>query len=311
MINTIGQVLLRKLLYPSSMEKSLNSYGNEKKALKILIVTMYVNFILVNFYYAIAHILIFIFQISLFFFIYLIIEILYFSTGLIILLKARLLRYRFLKVNSIAQAILYNCIIVLLFIFNPKMNFVLLLLLDANILYLNIKIIKNKQVLSQYLPPKYHKCHNCGSKMKNHGNYCPKCVALLFERESGLEEMPVQKALHKLPLDKLPPEREESIGKNSELDESIGKKPKAGENMVEFDLELLEDLSILKEKRDKKLLKKYLLKRFVVVSEQTRNELDKLSLSREEKIDILKDLAFLTSKEQKCILELLVHLCNN
>ena len=310
-INTIGQVLLRKILYPSPMEKSPNSIGNEKKALKILIATMYVNFILVIFYYAIAHIFIFIYQIWLFFLIHLIIEILYFNIGLIILLKVRLLRYRFLKVNSIVQAILYNCSIVLLFIFKPNLNLILLLLLDACILFLNIKIIKNEWVLRQYLPSKYHKCHNCGSKMKNHGNYCPKCVALLVERGKGLEEIPIQKPVHKLPSDKIPPEPEESVVKNSELDESFEKKPKERENMVEFDLELLEDLSILKEKRDKKLLKKYLLKRFVVVSEQTRNELDKLSLSREEKIEILKDLAFLTSKEQKNILELLVHLCNN
>ncbi len=311
MINTIGQVFLRKFLYPSSMEKSLNSNGNEKKALKILIATMYVNFILVNFYYGFTHIFIFVYQISLFLFIYLIIEILYFSIGLIILLKVRLLGYRFLKVNSIVQAIFYNCTMVLLFIFYPNLNLVLLLLLDVSILYLNIKIIKNEQVLRQYLPPKYHNCHNCGSKMKNHGNYCPKCVTLLVERESGLEEVPVQKAVHKLPSDKISPELEEIIGKKSELEESVRKKPKAGENMVEFDLELLEDLSILKEKKDKKLLKKYLLKRFVVVSKQTRNEIDKLNLSREEKIDLLKDLAFLTSKEQQNLLELLVHLCNN
>jgi len=137
--------------------------------------------------------------------------------------------------------------------------------------------------------------------MKNHGNYCPRCVALLVERESGLEEVPVQKASHKLPSDKIPPEP----------GEIVGKKPKVGENMVEFDLELLEDLSILKEKKDKKLLKKYLLERFIVVSEQTRNGIDKLNISREEKIDLLKDLAFLTSKEQQILLELLVHLCNN
>ena len=237
----------------------------------------------------------------------LIIEILYFSIGLIILLKVKLLGYRFLKINSIVQALFYNFIMVLLFIFYPNLNSVLLLFLDACILFLNIKIFKNKQVLTQYLPPKYHKCHKCGSKMKNHGNYCPKCVVLLVERESGLEEMQVQKAVHKIPLDKIPSEPEENVGNGSELEKSVGKKPKSGESKDESDLELLEDLPILKDFKDKKLLKKYLLKRFIVVSEQTRNEIDKLNLTREEKIDLLKDLAFLTSKEQQNLLELLVH----
>jgi len=293
------------------MEKISNSIGNEKKALKILIAFMYVNFILVNFYYAIAHIYIFIIQIWLFFLIFLIIEILYFTIGLIILLKVSLLGFRFLKVHSRVQAILYNCCIVLLIIFNTRLNLVLLLLLDIGILYLNMKIIKNKQILRQYFPPKYHKCHICGSKMKYHGNYCPKCTAFLIERENGLKKIPVQKAVHKLPSDKIPQESEERIGKKSEMEEFVGKIPKEWEKRIEFDLELLKDLSILKEKRDKELLKKYLLKRFVVVSEQTRNELDKLSISREEKIDLLKDLAFLTSKEQKNILKLLDLLCNN
>lgn len=311
MINTIGQVFLRKLLYPSSMEKSLNSNRNEKKALIILIATMYVNFILVIFYYVISCIFFFVIRIFFFLLIYLIITILYFSIGLIILLKIKLLGYRFLKVNSIVQAIFYNCIMVLLFIFPPKLNPVSLLLLDAGILYLNIKIIKNEQALRQYLPPKYHICLKCGSKIKNHGNYCPKCVALLVERENGLEEVSVQKTVHKLPSDKISPERAEIVEKKSELEEPNGKKPKAGENMDDFDLELLEDLSILKEKKDKKLMKKYLLKRFIIVSEQTRNEIDELNLSREEKIDLLKDLAFLTSKEQQNLLELLVQLFIN
>ncbi len=321
MINTIGQVLLRKLLYPSSQGNNLSSNGNEKKALKILIATMYVNFILVNFYYSITHhLFFFVYQISLFFFIYLIIEILYFSIGFIILLKVRLLGYRFLKVNSIVQAIFYNCIMVLLFIFNQytpnpyfglNLHFVLLLLLDVSILYLTIKIIKNEQILRQYLPPKNHNCHNCGSKMKNHRKFCPKCVALLVERKNGLEELPMQKAVQKRSPDKITLKPEEIVEKRAKLEEPIGEKLKEGENMREFDLEFLEDLSILKEKKDKKIVKKYLLERFVVVSKQTRNEIDKLNISREEKIDFLKDLAFLTSKEQGYLLELLVHLYKN
>jgi len=321
MINTIGQVLLRKLLYPSPKEKSLNSNGNEKKALKILIAVMYVNFILVNFYYSITHhLFFFVYNISLFFFIYLIIEILYFSNGLIILLKVKLLGYRFLKVNSIVQAIFYNCIMILLFIFNPyspnplfglNLYIALLLLLDASILYLNIKIIKNKRILKQYLYSKSHNCHNCGSKMKNQGKYCPKCRSILVEKEDGLGEVPIQKVVQKHPSDKIPTQPEEFVAKRFELEEIVGKKSKTGENKEEFIGVLLEDLSIFKEKKDKKILKKYLLERFVVVSKQTRNEIDKLNISREEKIDLLKDLAFLTGKEQQNLLELLVHLYNN
>jgi len=245
-------------------------------------------------------------------FLFFVIEVLYFNIGFIYLLKAKLLGYRSFNLNSKVQAILYNWILYMSFFIVQVIVFVLLfLLLNIFIIYLNIKIIKNKQILKQYLPPKNHNCHNCGSKMKNHRKFCPKCVALLVERKNGLEELPMQKAVQKRSPDKITLKPEEIVEKRAKLEESIGEKLKEGENMREFDLEFLEDLSILKEKKDKKIVKKYLLERFVVVSKQTRNEIDKLNISREEKIDFLKDLAFLTSKEQGYLLELLVHLYKN
>ena len=236
--------------------------------------------------------------------------ILIFSIGLIALLKPNLLGYRSLKLNSIVQVIFYNCIMFLWFIFIQGIEFVLLfLLLDIVIIYLNIKIIKNEQIFRQYFSSK---CHKCGTKIRKNWKNCPKCAVLLVERENGVEELPIQNTVQKLRSDKISSGLDKIIGKRSKLKGIIfGKKPEAGENMEKFDLKFFKDLSFLNEKKDKKILKKYLLERFVFVSNQTRNEIDKLNLLKEEKIDILKDLAFLMSKEQQDLLELLLHLYNN
>ncbi len=219
-----------------------------------------------------------------------VIEALYFNIGLICLLKGNLLGYRSLQLNLIVQTILYNGIMLDTFIGTQNIGFELLfLLLDTVIIYVNIKILKNKQILRQYFSSKNHKCHNCGTKIIKKWRNCPKCAVLLVDIEDGVEEAPIQNAVQKLRSDKIPPEPDKIVGKRSKLKGIIGKKPEAGENMERFDLKLFKDLSILKEKKDKKILKRYLLEIFVVVSNQTSNEIDKLNLSREEKIKILND----------------------
>ena len=240
-------------------------------------------------------------------FLFFVIEVLYFNIGLIYLLKAKILGYRSFYLNFLVQSILYNFIMLMSFYIVQVIAFVLLfLLLNIFNIYLNIKIIKNRQILKQYLSSKNHKCQKCGTRIKKNWENCPKCGAFLVERKNSIEEVPIQNVVQRLRSDKIPPEPDKIVGKRSELKVIIGNKPEAGENMERFDLELFKDLSILKEEEDKKLLKKYLLERFVVVSKHIRNEIDKLNLSREEKIDLLKDLAFLTSKEQQNLLELLV-----
>jgi len=322
MVNTIGQKLLRKVLYLPSLEMRIKSEENEIKALKILIAFMYVNFIFVTTYYAATFYLIKNELSNMFYFlIYNIVGFFYLSSSIIILLKVKKLRYRFLKVSIIIQLIFYNSIIFFLFLYNPEVNFILIFLLDASILYLTIKIIKNKYVLMQYLPPKNHICQNCGSKMKERGKLCPKCMALLFERESGLEKGTAKKVEQRFPSDKKYPEpemivkkipeQEETVDKRFEPEVNIKKKTEPEENAEGSGLELLEELSFLKEEKDKKLLEKYLLERFIVVSEQTRNAINNLNLSREEKIDLLKDFAFLSIKEQQNLLDLLVYLTND
>jgi len=222
---------------------------------------MYVNFIFVNFYYSTTFYLM-----SDYLLFYIIPGLLYLSSGFIILFKVKKLRYRFLKVITILELIFYNSLMVSLYINGRELNFILVFLLDVSILYLTIKIIKNKYVLMQYLPPKNHNCHNCGSKMKERGKYCPKCMALLFERESGLEEVPIKKLEQRFPSNKkLPepemivekiPEQEEIVDKKFEPEVNIRKETEPEENAEGSGLELPEELLFLKEENDKKLLER-------------------------------------------------------
>ncbi|MFX1375175.1 MAG: hypothetical protein ACFFA0_05130 [Promethearchaeota archaeon] len=102
----------------------------------------------------------------------------------------------------------------------------MLLILDAILLFLNYKIIKNKQFFCQYLPSKYKKSHKCGSKIKIHDNHCPKCLSLLTDKEYGIEEANVQETVNKFPSDKKFAKPVESIEESSELEEDLEQKSK-------------------------------------------------------------------------------------
>ena len=299
MVNTIGQVLLRIVLYPPSREENKKSIENEIKVLKILIPVMYVNFFLVNFYYSLPYNnMVFILQIQFFLFIYIIICFFHLSIGFIIFLKVKKLRYRFLKTCSIVQLIFYNIIIVLS-IGNLQSIIIFVLLLDASFLYLTIRIIKNKADFIYYFSPKNRVCHKCGSVMKKGIKNCPKCVEDLSKSKIDSEEVPVKKIEELISSNNYIPEKEVIIAKRST--------PKETPEGSEYS----ENLTFVKDEKDKKLLEQYLLERFVVVSKQLRELTNKLNLSREEKIDLLKDFSFLTSIEQQNLLDLLVHLCND
>lgn len=304
MVDTIGQVLLRKVLYPPSREENLKSDGNEIEALKILIPFLYMNFFLANFYYSIPfNFMSFILEISFFLFIYIIVYVYHLCVVFIILLNIKKLGYRFLKGSSIVQLIFYNSIILLSTYIHSistylDINFIFIyLFLDIIFIYFTIRITKNKNVLMQYLSPKKRICHRCGSVMKN--GICPKCVEYLSKGEIESEKVPVEKIELSLSPHKEISEPDMIIAKESEPEESL---PGS---------EYFKDLSFIHDEKDKKLLEQYLLERFVVVSERLRKLIDKLNLSREEKIDLLKDFSFLTSREQQNLLDLLVHLCND
>ncbi len=299
MVNTIGQDLLRKVLYPPSTEENIKSNDNEVEALKILIPFMYVNFFLANFYYSLPfNFMSFIFEISIFLFIYIIVYIIHLCIGFIILLKTKRLRYRFLRTSSIVQLIFYNFIIALT-IFNPRSNFIFIILLDISLFYLSIRIAKNRDVLMQFLPPKYRVCHKCGILIKKNIKTCPKCVEDFSKKKIGSEEIPVKKIEKPISSYTNLPVTEVFIAKRSEPEEN----PEG--------LQYSENLSFVIEEKDKELLEKYLLKRFVVVPERLRKFIDKLNLLGKDKIDLLKDFSFLASKEQGNLLELLIHLFND
>lgn len=306
MVNTIGQVLLREVLYPPSREENLKSDGNEIEALKILIPFVYVNFFWANFYYSLPfNFMSFLLEISFFLFIYIIVYVYHLCIGFIILLEVKKLGYRFLKGSSLVQLIFYNSIILLTIGTYFKSTYLnnyfifIYLFLDIIFIYFTIRITKNKDVLMQYLSPKNRICHKCGSEMKKGILNCPKCVEDLSKGEFDLEKVSVKKIEEPLLPNKEIHEPEVIIAKGSEAEEN-----REGS-------EYSEELSFITNEKDKKLLGRYLLERFVVVSEQTRKSINKLNLSREEKIDLVREFSFLTKKEQQNLLDLLVHLCND
>ncbi|MFW9819244.1 MAG: hypothetical protein ACFFE5_06500 [Candidatus Thorarchaeota archaeon] len=299
MVNTIGTVLLRKVLYSPSTEEIIKSNENDIKALKILIPFMYMNFYLSNFYFSLPYNhMPFILEIQFLLSIYIIVYVFHLCIGFIILLKANKLRYQFLKISSILQLLFYNVMIVLS-LFNPRSNLILILLSDTILLYITIRIIKNKDVLMHYFSLKNHVCHKSGSKMIKSIKTVPTCEEDLSKSKIDSEEVSIKKYSKNISTNKVIIEKEGIIAKSSEPI----KKPQ--------ETEYLKNLTFLKDEKDQKLLEKYLLERFVIVSEQLRKSVNKLNLSKEEKIELLKDLSFLTSKEQQNLLDLLVQLCND
>jgi hypothetical protein len=299
MVNTIGQVLLRKVLYSPSTEEHMDSNENTIKTLKILIPFMYMNFYLANFYFSLPYNhMPFILEIPFLLSIYIIVYIFHLCIGFIILLKANRIRYQFLKISSILQLLFYN-VMIALSLFNPRSNLILILFSDTILFYITIRIIKNKDVLIQYLSLKNHVCHKNGSKMTKIMKMGPTCEEDLSKSKIDSEEVPIKKVNKKISTNKLIFEKEGIITKSSEpVEKSEG-------------TDYLKNLTFLKDEKDQKLLQQYLLEKFVVVSEQLRKSINKLTLSKEEKIELLKDLIFLTRKEQQNLLELLVNLYND
>ncbi|MFX1388659.1 MAG: hypothetical protein ACFE9Z_01180 [Promethearchaeota archaeon] len=289
MLNTVGQDLLREVLYPPSREEEIKLKEKKISALKILIPFMYLNFFLANFYYSLPYNhLEFILEVELLLLIYIIVYIFHLFLGLIILFKAEKLGYQFLKRSSIMQLILFNIIIVL-FIGNPYSNIIVFILLDINLIYLTIRIIKNKEELNYYLTSKNRVFHS--SKVEKGIDLYSSVQDDFSKRKFDSEKFPATKDEKRISSYKGILDKEEVITKKFE----------AEENTERFS----EDLLFINDEKDRKIVEKYLLERFVVVSEQVRKFFNELNLTKEEKIEILKEFSFLPSRDQKILLELL------
>lgn len=78
--------------------------------------------------------------------------------------------------------------------------------------------------------------------------------------------------------------------------------------MEEYELKLHESLLPVKDKKDKKLVKKYFSKIFTILSKDIKEKIKDLNLSRKEKKEILKELAFLSKEKQIKYIDAVVNL---
>ncbi|MHA1292065.1 MAG: cell envelope integrity protein TolA [Promethearchaeota archaeon] len=76
----------------------------------------------------------------------------------------------------------------------------------------------------------------------------------------------------------------------------------------EIELKLHESLLPIKDNRDKKIVQRYFTKMFTILSKDIRQQIDELKISKEEKKEILKELAFLTKEEQIKFINVIINL---
>ncbi|TFG00626.1 MAG: zinc ribbon domain-containing protein [Promethearchaeota archaeon] len=149
------------------------------------------------------------------------------------------------------------------------------------------------------------------------------------EKEEGAEEVislgqreKIEQEISKIKyeeLDQTEIQKEEMI-KESEPEPSIGpreeiqiskktteeKKPE--EKIEEYKLKLHESLLPVKDKKDKKLVKKYFSKIFTILSKDIKEKIKDLDLSKKEKKEILRELAFLSREKQVKYINAVVNL---
>ncbi|MHA1805174.1 MAG: hypothetical protein ACTSU4_11720 [Promethearchaeota archaeon] len=77
---------------------------------------------------------------------------------------------------------------------------------------------------------------------------------------------------------------------------------------LDYQLKLHESLLPIKNEKDKNLIKKYFTKIFTVVSKDIRKRMNELDISKKEKKELLRELAFLTREQQIKYLEELSNL---
>ena len=70
------------------------------------------------------------------------------------------------------------------------------------------------------------------------------------------------------------------------------------EKEEELELQLNESLLPVRDKEDKKVVKKYFSKIFTILSKDIREQISELKISKKEKNELLKELAFLSKEEQ-------------
>lgn len=100
-------------------------------------------------------------------------------------------------------------------------------------------------------------------------------------------------------------ELKEHAKKTEKLKKDLEKKPTVEK---EIELKLHESLLPVKDDKDKELVKHYFTKIFTVLSKELKNQINDLKVSKKEKKELLKELAFLTREEQLKYIDAIVEL---
>jgi len=100
-------------------------------------------------------------------------------------------------------------------------------------------------------------------------------------------------------------ELKEHAKKTEKLKKELEKKPTVEK---EIELKLHESLLPVKDEKDKELVKHYFTRIFSVLSKELKNQINDLKISKKEKKELLKELAFLTREEQLKYIDAIVEL---
>ncbi|MFW9879209.1 MAG: hypothetical protein ACFFG0_39520, partial [Candidatus Thorarchaeota archaeon] len=104
------------------------------------------------------------------------------------------------------------------------------------------------------------------------------------------------------------PEKIEEIPKKDLEEITINIEEERIRREKEFELKLHDSLLPVKDEKDKKLVKEYFSKIFAVLSKDLRKQIIDLKISKKERKELLKELAFLTREEQVKYIDAIINL---
>ena len=126
-------------------------------------------------------------------------------------------------------------------------------------------------------------------------------VKIIEEKTPPEEEEPPEIELSKKQVKEL----KEHAKKTEKLKKELEKKPTVEK---EIELKLHESLLPVKDDKDKELVKHYFTRIFTVLSKELKTQINELKISKKEKKELLKELAFLTREEQLKYIDAIVEL---
>ncbi|UCC19709.1 MAG: hypothetical protein JSV62_00080 [Promethearchaeota archaeon] len=139
----------------------------------------------------------------------------------------------------------------------------------------------------------------------------PLIVSEEKEKEPKISEKPSEIETPEVPHEegiKIEPKKIEEIPKRDLEEIPIKTEEERIRREKEFELKLHDSLLPVKDERDKKLVKEYFSKIFAVLSKDLRKQIRDLKISKKEKNELLEELAFLTKEEQVKYIEAIVDL---